>query len=423
MRIIIIPSCFAACILTGKLLSAQTPLTMEQAIKEAMEKNLTLAAEKLNIRVAEARQITAALRPNPVLSLSADHLDILGSGYTRANGAGPTEVALRTDFVLERGKKRENRIAVASSEKTLAEVGVREIMRHVIIDAQNAYVDVQQAKDSLALAQNNLKSLNGIVEVNTARVKSGDLAPVELSRSQVAALQYENSVRQGELQLRQAKTKLSLALGRAGSPDDLDVVGELRRDPDTINLPAIREKAVLLRPDLAVVQRTQARSQADLRLQLSNGKIDYTVGSEYRRQQGVNGTANSMGFFFSAPLPVFNKNQGEIARATREIDLAAGRIKAMQASIENEVQTAYNQYSTSKTMLEDIETRMLSKATDVRSTMEYSYRRGEASLVEFLDAQRAFNDAQQSYSDAKAAYARSLYLLDAVSAASVSGDK
>jgi len=157
-------------------------------------------------------------------------------------------------------------------------------------------------------------------------------------------------------------------------------------------------------------------------LQLSNGKIDYTVGTEYRRQQGPV-RANSLAIFFSAPLPVFNKNQGEIARATREIDQAAARIKAMQASIENEVQSAYNQYSTSKSLLEDIETRMLSKATDVRSTMEYSYRRGEASLVEFLDAQRAFNDAQQSYSDAKAAYARSLYLLDAVSAASVSEGK
>lgn len=82
---------------------AQDMITLDQAVKEAMEKNLTLAAEKLSIRVAEARQITAALRPNPVLTLDGDYLPVAGTGFSRMNGAGPMEVAARTDFVLERG--------------------------------------------------------------------------------------------------------------------------------------------------------------------------------------------------------------------------------------------------------------------------------------------------------------------------------
>jgi cobalt-zinc-cadmium efflux system outer membrane protein len=51
----------------------------------------------------------------------------------------------------------------------------------------------------------------------------------------------------------------------------------------------------------------------------------------------------------------------------------------------------------------------------VRVITEYSYRRGEASLLEFLDAQRAFNETMQGYNEARAEYARALYLLDAVS--------
>jgi cobalt-zinc-cadmium efflux system outer membrane protein len=119
------------------------------------------------------------------------------------------------------------------------------------------------------------------------------------------------------------------------------------------------------------------------------------------------------------PLPVFNRNQGEIERARLEHEQLSLRIKALQTSIGTEVQTAYEQYRTSRAMLESIEKEMLQQARDVRSTTEYSYRRGEASLLEFLDAQRAFNDTIQSYNDARADYARSLYQLDSVSGEAV----
>ena len=83
----------------------------------------------------------------------------------------------------------------------------------------------------------------------------------------------------------------------------------------------------------------------------------------------------------------------------------------------NEVTAAWQQYTTSRGLLEDIEKNILAKAKSVRERTDYSYRRGEASLVEFLDAQRSFNEVMQSYNDARASYARSLYSIDSVSAA------
>lgn len=400
---------------------AQDVITLDQAVKEAMEKNLSLAAERLSIRVAEARQITAALRPNPVLTLDGDYLPVAGTGFSRMNGAGPMEVAARTDFVLERGGKRRDRMAVAAAGKTVAELGVQDVMRRVILDVQTAYVDIQQARENLTLAESNLKSLNGIVEINTVRVRNGDLAPVELNRSQVAALQYETAVRQAELQLRQAKTRLKLLMGRTEAAD-FDVSGEIRRDTVSVNLAGLQQKALSLRPDLGLLEKTEALSQADLRLQIAQGKVDYTVGTMYHRQMSVTGRGNSLGLFFSAPLPVFNRNQGEITRARRDIEQAAARIRAMRASIGTEVAAAWQQYSTSKQLLDDIESKLLGKAADVRATTEYSYRRGEASFVEFLDAQRAFNESRQSYNEARANFARSLYLIEAVSGTSMSGN-
>ena len=122
------------------------------------------------------------------------------------------------------------------------------------------------------------------------------------------------------------------------------------------------------------------------------------------------------------PLRLFNRNQGEIVRAQREINLAAARAKSLEASIQTEVERAYRHYAVSKQLLTSIQSEMLGKARSVRDTTEYSYRRGEATLVEFLDAQRAFNDATQMFNEARANYARSLYQIDDVSGATVSGN-
>src|SRR5689334_5747796 len=81
------------------------PLTIEQAVAEAVENNLNILAEKYAVPMAEARLVTAGLRPNPVLSIGADHLDALGTGFDAQNAAGPPEYSARTDFIFERGAK------------------------------------------------------------------------------------------------------------------------------------------------------------------------------------------------------------------------------------------------------------------------------------------------------------------------------
>ena len=406
--------------------SAQTPagsqpVTLEQAIQEALAKNLDLAAEKVNVRVAEARQITARLRPNPVLTVSGQTLNLLGARYSPDTPLGPNQVNIHTEFPIERGHKREERIAVAREEKSLAELGVREVMRQVIAAVQSAFVDVQLAKESRQLAQENLKSLEGVVAINEIRLKSGDLAQVELDRSRVAALQYRAAVQQARLQQDQAKTQLQHLMGRRQKLPDFDVAGEMRREGAVAAPDEITRLALTRRPDYLLNQQAQARSRADLRLQLANGRIDYSIGTEYTHQSAWGIGGSSMGVYFSMPLPVFNRNQGEIARAQREIGLIGARREALESIIQTEVEKAHRQNIVFQQLLASVEADMLAKARSVRDTTEYSYRRGEASLVEFLDAQRAFNDAMQTYNEARANYARSLYLIDTVSGATVSG--
>ncbi len=395
-------------------------VTIAQAVSEALEHNLRLLAERYSVSIADARILTARLRPNPVVSFGADYQDVLGSGfYNKAStGAGPPEVNFRVDYVLERGGKRRDRIEVAATSREVAQLEVLSATRSLVLDVQNAFVEVLQARENLALAQENLKVFQGIVAVNSDRVRAGDLGKVELVRTQVAALQFRNSVRQAELRLRTARNRLQTLMGRTTFSESFDAVGDLRRDPTVPAAETLLQQAFEMRPDLQALTRDQARSVADLRLQIAQGKVDYTVGTMYHHQYGY-ASGDAMGFFFSAPLPVFNRNQGEIERVRQEQRQIEARIRALQNEIRAEVQNAYQQHMTARDLLESIERDMLAEARDVRETTEYSYRRGEASLVELLDAQRAFNDTVQGYNEARAEYARSLYLIDSISGQAV----
>ena len=180
-----------------------------------------------------------------------------------------------------------------------------------------------------------------------------------------------------------------------------------------MELEAVRQLALSTRPDLRALQLTEAKSLADLRLQEAIGRIDYTVGAEYRRQQGIAGKSNSLGFFVSAPLPLLNRNQGEIARAGAERDQSASQIAATRAQVLADVELAFQEFVTNRDLVSSIERDLIQPATSAREISTYTYRAGGSSLVELLDAQRAFNDVMQSYLDAQAGLRRAAARLNA----------
>ena len=191
------------------------PVTLQQAVAEAVDKNLTVLAEKYNVPVAQARIITARLRPNPILSIEGDHLNLLPPRYNSENMAGPPEYSIRTDFVFERGAKRQRRIDVAEAAVSTAQLQFLNTIRSVVLDVQSAYVELLQAKADLALARETLEVFHETVQINTSRVRRGDLAEVELIRTQVAELQFENTVAQASLRVETGRARLQVLLGRA----------------------------------------------------------------------------------------------------------------------------------------------------------------------------------------------------------------
>jgi len=250
------------------------------------------------------------------------------------------------------------------------------------------------------------------VRISRERVRAGDLARVELMRTQLAELQYDNTVILSEAHLRTAKQKLLLLMGRGRAiTEDVELEGSLPRPPINTALPELEGIALAQRPDYLALIRDQSRSEASIRLEEANGKPNYVAGMEYRRQQGLAGRGSMLGFFFSMPIPVFDTNEGEILRARHEYDQIIARTKALEAQIRQELASAAQQLQAAERTVRQIESHMLTQARQVLDTMEYSYRGGHATLVELLDAQRSYNDIMLSYNEALAEYARSRFLL------------
>lgn len=403
-----------ACVLAasaGPAAAQSTALTIDQAARLALDRNLTLVAERYSVDVAQARILTARLRPNPVFTYNA----MLPDATIYDNNVNPFEHVFRADVVLERGGKRERRIEVAEQGRSVAELQLLNTMRSIVLDVQSAFVDVLLAQQNVALARTSLEAFNDLVRVNTERAAAGDLARVELTRSSLAALQFGNDVRQQESRLTIARNRLKTLLGQTG-PGDVEVVGEMRRDAEPVDLLQVQTRALTLRPDLLALRRDQARSASEVRLQLAQGSVDYVVSGEFHRQRAPNNVVgNQYGLYVSVPVPLFNRNQGEIERARQESRQLEARVVALEAEVRRDVQGAHLEYTAARDIVEAIEREMLAKATDVRAATEYSYRRGEASLIEFLDAVRAFNETMQTYNQARADFARSLYTLDSIS--------
>jgi cobalt-zinc-cadmium efflux system outer membrane protein len=423
-RSVAVCACAAVLLFTARTALAQAALpgvvTIDQAVDEALTHNLSLLAQRASLPVADAAVITARLRPNPVASFSADHLDLLGTGFNDVNNGGPPEIAMRVDLPIERGGKRELRAGVATTAKDVAEADLADTVRSLRLDVTLACIDLLQAKGTRDLVVDTLHSFEDLARVNDSRVAAGAIAPFEATRSRIAMLQFRSTVTKAELDVAAATARLRLLLGRPVSAPldiagDLDVPGESRSlDADTLT-----RAAVETRPDLHSLQLQQARSTADLRLQEANGKIDYSVGTEYRRQQGIAGKSNSLGFFVSAPLPIFSKNQGEIARAGFEMGQETRQIEASRALIESDVASSLHEYSVTKELVGSIERDLLAPARSARDISSYTYKAGGTTLLEFLDAQRAFNDTMQSYVDARAGLRRAASRLNAAVGAEV----
>ncbi|SRR5581483_3367492 len=399
-----------ACLLASPLAAqtqTQIALTLEQAIREALHNNLQLMAERLELPVADADMIAARLRPNPTITYGLDNLSA-----ARVFGTHPADTTDRTlaaGIPIETAHKRSLRMEAASYSRRIAELQFEDAIRRLRLDVANAFSDAVRAQQRAQLAKSNLELLDDVVQLNDVRVRAGAAAPLELTRAQTALYLLRGDVARAEAAEAAAQLRLRNVLGRhdaSAAPIEL-ADSEVRVDTGTLESDALAH-----RPDLLAARLTLEQRDAALRLAIAQSRVDPIAGFSYTRK-GAGTIGSSYGVNVTLPLPLFDRNQGDIARARAEKDVAEAQIKALESQVLTEVRTARGQYLASRAIVDQIRTDLLPAAQKARDTAAYVYRTHASSLLEFLDAERAWNETMDSYFDALAAVRTAAFELEA----------
>ena len=387
-------------------LSAQTALNWQQIKDRFRVSNPTLQAAQLNIDESRAAEITAYLRPNPGFGLTVDGLQVTPG----VNGIWrPISGLFETpsiSYLHERDHKRELRRDQARQSTVIAESTYLDQERGLVFNLRNAFVQVLQAKAVLQNAKENLDYWDKELDVNRTRFKAGDLSQVDLNRLELQRVQFETDYEMATVNLRTAKIQILMLMNDRTPIERFDVSGSFDFIEQLQPLEEFRNVALEARPDLKASVENVELARITHQLAVSNGSTDPTFSVWYSHNSSFsNPFANeTMGGSISIPLRIFDRNQGEKARTQVDVTRNQRLRDANEALVFSDVDSAYYTIVENLNLLKPYKVKYLPLATDVRDRMSFSYRNGGASLLDYLDAEKAYRDTRLAYLNLIGAY-------------------
>ncbi len=376
-------------------------ISLDEAIQKALDNNHTLKAARTTIQQNEAMEITANLRPNPVLTVDSQFLPIFTPSEFSADYINTTaQFDVGLSYLFERGKKRQHRLQAAEDATAQTKATVADNERTLVFNVSSQFLSTQLAESSLDLALQDMKSFQNTVDISEIRYKAGDISEVDYLKIKLQLLQFQSDVSTAELAKTQALVGLRQLLGYQTVPEDFDVTGDFDYKPVTVKLEDLQAQALQNRPDYraAVLGVTAAKSQYELAK--ANGKVDVTGTVDYDHVSATSAAS----FFGSLQLPIFNRNQGEIARTNYVINQSQEMQLAASDQVLSDVLNAYEGVRENDKVITLYRGGYLDASQKTRDITEYSYKRGAASLLDFLDAERSYRATQLAYRQALAAY-------------------
>lgn len=395
---------------------AQLPaFTWEQIRDKFLASSPTLRAQAQAIESSLASEITAGLRPNPQFQNDT------------------TSATLGIYQEIEIGGKRPARIASARFATSISRTDFENTRRTLVFNLRQAFVAALLDKSQLDFARDNLTSYQKVVDLNHLMLQKGAISRADFLKIELQMLQFQTDLDDATLALKTAKAALRALVGSSSLPQEFEVAGELRAIPLAKTLSELQQLALHNRPDLISAETGREKAVADLRLAKAMRWPDPTIGTSFLHTGNEIGgpkwfqpfypkgsASNAMGLALaSVSIPIFNRNQGEVARFKSEQLRADFLAQAARDQVLQDVEAAYASFESGRERVRRYEETYLAEAKESLEIQEFSFRQGAASILDFLDAERTHRTVQLSYRQQLAAYLTSLAQLEAAVGASL----
>jgi cobalt-zinc-cadmium efflux system outer membrane protein len=383
-------------------------LTLDEAIRLAETRSPALLEAQARVAVAEAEAVGAAKRPNPSLGVEF-------RGYPLFEPDLPSfldnqELTIAVDQEFEPGDRRRWRSEAAQLGVQASSADGLDALRRVRLEVQRAYLHVVLARAEADAAQATLEDVDRVLSINRIRYEQGELSGVELRRLQVERHRFADDAVVADLGLRNARSRLLAVLNVRPLDQPFEAVDVMTEDIGPVpDAPVRAAEAGSERPDLRALRFGEQRAEADAKLHHALRIPPFSLGGGWQRDFGTNAIVVRA----AVPLALWNRNEGGRARAAAERTLAASRTSAAAAAAELEIQLARNAVESSRARVAMIASEYVKNAREARDIVLAAYRAGAATLIDYLDAQRAFRDAQRAEHRARFDFRVSVFELEA----------
>jgi outer membrane protein, heavy metal efflux system len=387
-------------------------VSMADAVRLALEHNHQMRAQRLNVDISKADEITAALKPNPVLTSTNENFPLFAPSqlFNSDNFLNNQNFVESLTYTFERGGKRRNRTIVAQDTTDVAARTSFDAERQLRFNTEQAFINVLLAKSSLDLAQEDLKNFSNVLDVDKERLRVGDLSQADFYKISLQMLQFQQDASSAEVALVQAKAALRQSVGFDALAEQFDVDGDLTYVKQAVTIDDLMREALATRPDLLAAQSSVKLAQDTQSLAYSNRARDVTGGVEYDRA----GPLNAVGFSISVDLPFHDRNQGNIAHSTVAVTQAREQEAQAVSTVQTDVLTAFATMQANERVLALYQTGYLDQAKQSLDITTYVYQHGSGTLLDLLDAERTYRSTQLAYRQALAAYMTSVQQVNLV---------
>ncbi|HXT58701.1 MAG TPA: TolC family protein [Pirellulales bacterium] len=392
-------------------------LTLDQAIEQLARNNYDLRSKAYEIPQARADVLTAGLRANPFVFFSASSYPY--KAYSPAR-PGENGYSMTVIHPFDLNHKRRAREIAASRALQVLEAQYQDAVRLAIEDLHVAFLDVLVARETLRYAEASLGGIDKLHRAAETQLRAGNITQSDVENIAIQRDSAEIGLEQARAQLMQAKHSLAalLALDPAAA-GRIELRGTIR---DAAPPPPKREELVGMalgaRPDLAAFRLGVQRAQADVHLLRKERISDvFLLYSPYEfRNNAPTGGQNATSWSIGAmgTIPLYNRNQGEIRRATLNVAQTRTAMAAIERQIMLEVDRAELEYRASRYAVDRIEREILPRSLRVRDAAFRRFSSGEQSIVDYLNAQKQHNEVIRQFRDAALRHRRSMLHLNTV---------
>ncbi len=367
---------------TVRVAEPAAPLTLAAALALARDANSDLSAAGHELAAVEASITQAQVRPNPELAALMED--------TR-NATRTT--TLQLNQAIELGGKRAARIDAAERGRDVASAELDAKRGEIRAAVLAAFFDVLLAQERLRLAEASAALAQRATTAASRRVTAGKVSPVEETKARVAEAGVRIELMQVVGELANARKRLAGYWGNP-APRFERAEGNLESLPPLPNLAEL-DARLATSPTLLRAKIEVERRQALAEVERSRGVPDMTVSLGAKRNEELG--RNQAIFGVAIPLPIFNRNQGNVLEALRRTDKARDELSLAATRLSNEVSLAYERLNAARQEVATLQRDILPGAQSAYDAATKGFELGKFSFLDVLDAQRTFFQARSQY--------------------------